>query len=290
MTRCASAVGWSVLSAAALVASFCALAIQLVFAAIAIGAIGMAHGASDLAIVEQRRRPAFLALYAAAFLLCLCWWITDPAVALPAFLMASAIHFGIEDAPGSRPFERIGRGISLVATPATFHAASLAGILEFAGISRTVLPFMVDTLVIAGGVAAAGLMIIGLARDDRRLLVGTSALLVLPPLVGFSVGFLILHAVPQTIERSLQLRCETIFAYFRATGPILVSAVILVAIVGGLLLRWDPSGVRSLFAGIAALAIPHLVVTPFFEGSARQSSATSPRTSRGLARDACAFE
>jgi len=41
--------------------------------------------------------------------------------------------------------------------------------------------------------------------------------------------------------------------------------------VGGLLLRWDSSGVRSLFAGIAALAMPHLLVTPYFEGVARQS-------------------
>jgi len=38
-----------------------------------------------------------------------------------------------------------------------------------------------------------------------------------------------------------------------------------------LLSRFDPSGVRGLFAGIAALAMPHLLVTPFFEQRGRET-------------------
>jgi hypothetical protein len=45
------------------------------------------------------------------------------------------------------------------------------------------------------------------------------------------------------------------------------SAIVLAATVVTLLLHFDPSGVRGLFAGIAALAVPHLLVTPWFEGS-----------------------
>jgi hypothetical protein len=88
-----------------------------------------------------------------------------------------------------------------------------------------------------------------------------------------------LHAVPQTKERRDRLQCVTTTAYLRtsvppylrATAPVLIAAVMMVGIVGGLLLRWDLSGVRSLFAGIAALAMPHLLVTPYFEQVARQS-------------------
>jgi Brp/Blh family beta-carotene 15,15'-monooxygenase len=271
MTRYAPALGWGFLLGAASIASFCSLTVQLAFAAIAVGIVGVVHGASDLEIVEHQRRPAFLALYLSALLVCLWWWIVDPAITLPAFLLASAVHFGLEDAPASRPFERMARGISLVATPATLHTASLTRILDAAGVHASSLPTMVSSLAIAGGIAAGCLAIIGLARHDRRLLIGTTALLVLPPLVGFSVGFLVLHAVPQTKERRDRLHCVTTTAYLRTTAPVLVVAVILVGIVGGLLLRWDPSGVRSLFAGIAALAMPHLLVTPYFEGIARQS-------------------
>jgi hypothetical protein len=53
-----------------------------------------------------------------------------------------------------------------------------------------------------------------------------------------------LHAVPQTKERRDSLQCVTTTAYLRATAPVLVAAVMMVGIVGGLLLRWDPSGVR----------------------------------------------
>lgn len=54
-------------------------------------------------------------------------------------------------------------------------------------------------------------------------------------------------------------------AYLRATAPILAVALVLLALVGWVMLRWDSSGVRPLFAGLAALAIPHLLVTPLFE-------------------------
>jgi hypothetical protein len=80
-----------------------------------------------------------------------------------------------------------------------------------------------------------------------------------------------LHAVPKTKERRDRLQCVTTTAYLRATAPVLIAAMMMVGIVSGLLLRWDPLGVRAQFAGIAALAMPHLLVTPYFEQVARQS-------------------
>jgi Brp/Blh family beta-carotene 15,15'-monooxygenase len=260
----APAWGWGLLLGAAAAASFGSLAVQLTFAVVAIGVIGMAHGASDLAIVEPRRRTMFVVLYVLVSAACLWWWIVDPAVALPAFLVASAIHFGVEDAPADRPLERIARGTSLVATPATFHATNLADLLRLGGTSTNVLPAMVSAMALFGAIAAAYLIVIASQRHDLRLLIGTAALIVLPPLVGFSVGFLVLHAEPQTVERRTQIGCATTGSYLRATAPILVAAILLAAVTGTVLLRFDPSGVRPLFAGIAALAVPHLIVTPLF--------------------------
>ena len=100
------AAGWVILGAAGLAAAFSPLLVQLGYAIIAIGVIGMAHGASDLAIVEHTRRPMFLALYGFVSLACLWWWTTEPAVALPLFLLASAIHFALEDAPSGTLGER----------------------------------------------------------------------------------------------------------------------------------------------------------------------------------------
>jgi len=277
MTARAPARGWSLLLGAAAAASIGSMTVQLTFAIVAIGVIGMAHGASDLAIIEPRQRPLFVALYVCVGAACIWWWIADPALALPAFLIASALHFGVEDAPADRPLERVARGTSLVATPATFHASNLTDILRLGGTSPDVLPAMVSAMALSGAIAAAYLMVRASQRHDLRLLIGTMALVVLPPLVGFSVGFLVLHAEPQTVERRTQIGCATTGSYLRATAPILVAAILLATIIGVLLVHSDPSGVRPLFAGIAALAVPHLIVTPSFVHMQRRLASMSHR-------------
>lgn len=283
MTRHAPALGWSMLTGAAFVASVGPLPVQLGFAILAIGVVGMMHGASDLAIVAPSHRRSFVALYLAVGITCLVWWAADPAIALPAFLIASAVHFGMEDAPDGSVVERIARGTSLIATPAALHAPALSSILALAGLSQHALPLTVGEMQVVGGLSAAGLLILALRRRDRRLLAGTLALLVLPPLVGFSLGFLILHALPQTSERRVQLGCATLAAYLRATAPVLLAALIAFAAAAIVLLDRDRSGVRSLFAAIAALAIPHLLVTPWFSAL---RPVPSPLTGRRMATDA----
>lgn len=65
--------------------------------------------------------------------------------------------------------------------------------------------------------------------------------------------------------------------YLKTVMPIFVAAVLLAGLLAGLLLQFDPSGVRSLFAGIAAFAVPHLLVTPWFEArSPLRALSTSP--------------
>lgn len=266
MTR-APAIGWTMLVGAALAASAGSLPIQLGFAILAIGVLGMAHGASDLAIVAPDRRPLFLFLYISVSLICLMWWTGYPQIALPLFLAASAIHFGVEDAPRGAPLERTARGISLVATPVILHREGYGDILAFAA-GHDISTTMLFLLTVAGVGATALVLIMAARRRDGRLLIGTGALLVLPPLVGFSIGFLVLHALPQTDLRRQAIGCVSHRAYLRAVGPILLAALLIAATVGAFFVYREGTGVRALFAGIAALAMPHLLVTPWFEGRA----------------------
>jgi Brp/Blh family beta-carotene 15,15'-monooxygenase len=261
-----AAIGWSVLGVAAVAAAFAPLLVQLGYAVVAVGVIGMAHGASDLAIVERSRRPAFLVLYGAVSLACLWWWTAEPAVALPLFLLASAIHFALEDAPSGTLVERVARGASLIAAPAVIHAAPLRALLVVAGGPEPLVPTLVAGLALTGAVTAAALLVLAARRRDARLAWGTLALLIFPPLIGFSLGFLILHALPQTAVRQERIGCATTVDYVRTVAPILLLAFVLAGVVGAVLLRVDASGVRALFAAIAALAVPHLLVTPWFAG------------------------
>jgi Brp/Blh family beta-carotene 15,15'-monooxygenase len=269
--------GIALLVVGGVLAAPAALPVQLAFAILGIGVVGMVHGAGDLAVVSKERWPVFLAAYALVSLATLLWWINDPAIALPAFLLASAFHFGIEDARDGTPAERLARGSALILAPTALHAGSYAGILRLAGGSSSTLAALTPLLAIIGGLAGAALLLLAWRRRDMRLAVGIGALLLLPPLIGFTIGFLVLHAFPQTAERRDLLGCSNTLDYLKTVMPIFVAAVLLAGLVAGLLLRFDPSGVRGLFAGIAALAVPHLLVTPWFEArSPLRALSTSP--------------
>lgn len=247
------------------------LPVQLAFAILGIGVVGMLHGAGDLAVVASARRPLFLIAYGVVSLATLLWWTADPAVALPAFLLASAVHFGMEDAPNAPLFERVAHGVALIAAPATLHAAAYAALLHTAGGASSALPRITPALAVAGAAAAALLLTLAWQRRDLWLASGTAALLLLPPLVGFTLGFLILHALPQTAERRDRLGYASTLSYLRGVAPIFLAAIVLAGLVAALLLHFDPSGIRGLFAGIAALAVPHLLVTPWFEARTVES-------------------
>lgn len=257
--------GWAGLWGAALAASFSPLAGQVLFAIVAIGLIGMAHGASDLDVVKRERQFPFLAAYGLVIVICLLWWHGAPALALPVFLLASATHFALEDAPYGRSIERLARGISMIATPATLHLQAFSTILHEAGLGFSMPGFLAVSIAIIGGSCAAGLIAVALLRRDRRLLTGTLALLLLPPFIGFSMGFLILHALPQTRQRRDLLGCRSTLRYLQATWPVLTAAILLAAGTVVLMHPTDKAGIQSLFAALAALAIPHMLITPWFE-------------------------
>lgn len=257
--------GWSSLFGAAVAASFSPVQVQLAFAVVSVGVIGMAHGASDLHMAPPRRRGLFLGLYGAVIVVCAVWWYTYPTVALPLFLLTSAIHFALEDAPAGGVTERAARGLSLITTPALLHPAEMTFIIEAAGGKSEITGAVVTGMAITGGITAAGIILFSARRRDWRLFVGTVALTILPPFVGFSSAFLLLHAIPQTSLRKQKLGCSTYYHYLHMTWPVLLAAVILAFILVLVMQTTDPIGIRSLFASLAALAMPHLLITPWFE-------------------------
>lgn len=263
MRSSAPAMGWGLLAAAALAAAAGSTLIQLGFAVVAIGVIGMAHGASDLAVVARSRRAPFLALYAVVSLTCLLWWSLAPTVALPLFLLASAVHFAAED-PADIPWAyRSALGVGLITIPVVFHAQDYGALLGYAAGISIPAPIM-TALIVLGGFASILLLIRAIRHRDAALPIMIAALLTLPPLVGFSLGFLVLHALPQTDARRRMIGCATYGAYLKLTGPTLLAAILLAGLVAVIFVRIEPSGVRALFACIAALAMPHLLVTPMF--------------------------
>lgn len=245
---------------------------QLAFAAAAIGTVGMLHGASDLAIVPGRRRAPFLAAYLSIAAAVLAAWRISPVAALAGFLILSAAHFATEDAPADAAAEQGARGLLLAFAPALLHRSALAGL--FADLTND--PAAGAAIASgAGWVAALGVLLLpfALVSTYRRstaaaaalLAVGAGAAVLLPPLVGFTLAFVLLHAWPQLTERMATTGVSRLPAYLRRHRLVLAGATGVVAAAAWLFADHAAPALSTLFAGLAALATPHMLVTPLFE-------------------------
>lgn len=241
--------------------------LQLGLAGAGMALLGLPHGASDLQLITPARRPAFVATYLAAVGLVVLLWLATPVFALAALLSLSAIHFATDRPADRDPAASWSLGVLLVAGPAVLHRNDLTELFQ----SMTEASRAAADL--AAGLCGSGLIALLLLairvavhryRPDPASLFGIAALLFLPPLVGFTLGFILLHAWPQLIERQNELRCRSLSAYARLTAPVMVgAAAVLVAM--ALLFRTLPSAPATLlFAAIAALATPHMLVTPLW--------------------------
>lgn len=240
------------------------------FALAAVLAFGMLHGISDLALIAPGRRGSFLLAYLLLAGATLALWRVLPTVALLLFLLASMLHFGIEDAPTSRPGERLCRGLLMVAAPALLHQHAISIMFDaLVGTSHAARLLTVMLAVMAG----AGLLLLPIAWSEKRrehdggtvrCAVALGALLLLSPLVGFSIAFVTLHAWPELRERMAERGQATIPAYLVAHWPVALGAGLVVGAAGWLFADRVALPLAMLFAGIAALAIPHMVVTPLW--------------------------
>lgn len=252
----------------------------LVFAAILILGLGLPHGASDhLAAMAGRRMRddpgrllAFLALYLGAVAATLLLWHAAPGPTLAAFLALSALHFAIDDVPdGLRLAERVARGLMPVTLPALFHTHGLAQLFAALSTSASGQTLAKFALVLAPLVLALVLIAIVLRlRDGDRtsaleLMLIAGALLTFSPLVGFALVFALVHSRGQTRERMATLHLPTLRAYLLACAPTLLGAAVLFGSLAALFASGQAPALSVVFIGLAALTVPHMLVTPLFE-------------------------
>ena len=273
--------GWLALVLAAGLASLAGGAGQLAYAlAVGLG-LGLLHGASDLRLVPPARRLAFLGCYLAVALACLlCWQLAGPAM-LVAFLLLSAWHFAHEDELFAGRLTSLALGLFIVGGPTVLHETAVARLLALA-MGPQASPALADglaNLLALGGALALPLLV--LAAWQRRcpwLAATLPAVVLAPPLVGFALGFYLLHAAPQTGVRQRLLGAPTFTAYLQLTWPILLGAAAFTLAGGLVFVLQERTGVRALFAVLAAFAVPHMLVLPrFLQPGAEVAPRSSPQ-------------
>lgn len=207
-------------------------------------------------------------------------WMVAPAWTLAGFLAASVVHFGLGDAePGVAPrwVAVVAHGALPVLTPAVLHPSEAAPVL--AAMARVPEAAMVDALGAAWWLlvpwgALFGWMTVVAVRHRARWgepLAMLAAFVLLPPLLAFGVYFTAAHAMRHTLRLGAWHDARRAGAaarwLVRGMVPTAVAAVVVMAVLGRSALDWPLDVLAPVFQAIAALTLPHMIVTGLLEES-----------------------
>lgn len=261
---------------------------------------GLPHGGADpwliRSLVASRDRPlwqwfgAYVAL-ALAFVAIVLW---QPLLALVAFLLLSVWHFGRSDAP----FQGFGRrsaviwlaGSIPVIGPMAGHPAQTGQLFAWlldadAAATMAVVEIIGLPLLALWVVGLGGLWLQGSARHAGaglvELLVVAAAMVVLAPVLAFTLYFCVVHSTRHFLE--LLASAEGVSGH-QTSGSVLVrqaAPATLATIALSIAVWWflgrgpdlpdrTADATRVLFWGLAALTVPHVVLVERWWAPARR--------------------
>ncbi len=249
---------------------------QALILAPAVALLGLPHGALDLPMAEAlwplegpRDRAAFFAAYLGLAGAVAALWMLAPGIALAAFLGYSALHFSGDWVEDGRLF-RIAGGVSAIGAPVLFHTGEAAEIFRALSNAEIALPIARATAV--AGLIGASLGLLAALRAGRsRALPELAGIWIgaalLPPLLYFAVYFCLLHSVRHlvgTLDALPDSRRARRGAVWIMAVSLLGAGLALAALTmrGGLDLQ--TSLLRTIFIGLAALTVPHMLLVERF--------------------------
>ena len=256
----------------------------------AVALIGLPHGALDGAIAMHLGYAnkilnfiSFIVLYVVMAGLVVALWIVMPAPCLLAFLIISMIHFGSGDARHGtgwmRGAEIMAHGGLVVAGISQMHRTEVDVVFGYLVGSDTGFVWRgLDVLTVFVGLAL--IVCIGQALWFRKwrwtaveLALLAALFAVAPPLVGFAVYFCCVHSARHVAGIVSSLR-----RYMSVTSLCVQTLVFTLAswLAGAAAVWWladmtnpEPTVLRVIFIGLAALTVPHMILV---DGFYRRSS------------------
>ena len=279
--------------------AFCALAVmgmrfdfglQLAVLLAGIVLVGFPHGAFDHLVARPVLLPRLGPLWWLPFLLGylglagLVWlgWMIAPATTLALFLAGSVLHFGLGDTEDGLLPGRVPRLLGIVTygalpilLPIALHPAEAAPVLAaIAGWDPAVMQRVLSSAVwLLPAWAVAFGWIISVAWRERQSvserLATAAGFVLLPPVLAFGLYFGLGHSVRHVLRLGAWRNAAQpkVAARWVATVMLPASAVCAAGLVG---LAWfDDDTTTGLLAPafriIAALTLPHMIVTSWLE-------------------------
>jgi Brp/Blh family beta-carotene 15,15'-monooxygenase len=288
---------WAMIGAACFFPASSAIPVGCVLALL-VAVVGLPHGAADHRFAGPRLEPllgpawwgVFLAGYLVIAGAVVLGWFLAPAATIIVFFVASAWHFGQEEAdltPGQRGAKllrqafRMARGGLVIWVPVALQTDEVVRILSLTephGFASEIQWAMVAlkacswVMLALAGVAwgwQALLAIVSEGRRRRILLLDTflvASLVLLFAWVNPVVGFLIYFCGWHSARGLRRLRRELGESWRQlaaSLAPLTALTIGLVALTTCLVLRapnWNDTLIRATFVGLSAVALPHLVL------------------------------
>jgi Brp/Blh family beta-carotene 15,15'-monooxygenase len=238
--------------------------------------LGLPHGSLDPLVARKLfganprfTMAGFLAVYALLSVLCAIGWVAAPNAALSIFLVISAVHFGSDWQQRGSFWSRTAYGACVVTVPTLRHAETVRQIYVALG-ARDAAGIISASKIVAW--SAATVAILSLLpqvrrrwRDCLELVVILIAGIALPPLVFFVCYFCLLHSPRHLAETSREVGLQGIGAIAKAVVPTVAVTLLLAAALWSFLPENRPGGriLEIIFIGLAALTVPHMLLTEF---------------------------
>lgn len=241
--------------------------------------LGLPHGALDHRVasalwplITRRQHVVFIAGYIGLAIAVVVLWIIAPGIALGAFLIYSALHFSDDWRAELGLWQSLPLGISVIALPALVFQSDVAVLFGFltAEPTATLFAALMHKTAMAAIIASALCLVMNLRAApwvtlEYGLLVATA--LVSPPLIYFVIYFCLLHSPRHFLLTAGQLRLTPLQG-LRAAWPIMGATLAMTAL-GALVLSiftpaFEPATLQIVFIGLAALTVPHMLLTAVF--------------------------
>ena len=268
--------------------------------------VGMPHGAFDPILAEPHLRRRFGArwqgwfalLYFAPAGMVLLGWVFAPVATLIGFIALSVYHFGIGDIEDGlvpdrvpKPVAIFTRGLLPILMPAALWPKAVLPVL--AGLAslppaKAAPAFATATHLLIlpwlGGLCwllAASLRERVFARTQGfELLTLIAVFVLLPPLLGFAVYFCLCHAIRHLLRLGAWHAPDDGYQAARWLVRVIIPSACLTAI--GILALWLVIGgsemlLVPLFRLIAALTLPHMIVTGLMLGPKEATARALPQ-------------
>ena len=242
--------------------------------------IGLPHGAVDGALAahlgwmdSKKKAASFLTGYVAMAALVVGLWFIAPVLSFIIFLAISMFHFGKGDvnSPNKQftAIESLARGGIVIAGISQFHKVDADYIFQVLIGSNTDLVWLFLDAALAITIACCGITIAAKKGQERGKFFGEIAGLtlifaILPPLVGFSIYFCLIHSVRHFTSMKAMLS-DTISKLQITKTTVLFSAICWA--VGLIILAQqstnigiEPALLQVIFIGLAALTVPHMML------------------------------